>query len=1141
MKRMPTSVSIARQCLTQEASHALDEAVSVARRRSHSQTTSLHLISAFLSLPSSSLRDACSRVTSSSYAPRFQFKALELCFASALDRLPSTTQTQTKDVFDLVEPPISNSLMAAIKRSQANQRRNPETFHLYQQQQQQQSSSSSSSLNCVKVELQQLILSILDDPIVSRVFAEAGFRSCDIKLAVLRPLPPLGRFHRSRRAPLFLCNLPGGDSEELGNNKNFNFPFLGCSGFGEFNHGEENFRRIGEVLSRNKERNPLLVGVCACDALRVFSEILDRGKVGLLPVEISGLSFFCIEKEISKFISDKSGNEGLCLNSKFVELGELIEKCCGPGVVVSFGDLKVLLDDNSVDTVSYLVSQLSGLLEVHRGKLWLMGAAASYEMYLKFLMRFPSIEKDWDLQLLPITSLKSPVGGVQSRPQSLMESFVPFGGFFSASDLKAPLISSYQPISRCHLCNEKYEQEVSAFLNGGCTPSVADQYHASLPSWLQKGDLHVNKGLDVAKATDDGTVFNAKVTGLQNKWNDICRRLHHCPAISKTDDCRVRPPVVPGTMGFSVHSDREDNGSNLRSSMGLNALSNKNDCGNAQPPMSIGLHKVSLQPQKCSKNVVSEAKDESLAHELHIRTSKTECLQRVRLCIPPYPLSSSSIPDEHASPSSAASVTTDLGLGTLYASSYKEPKELTVQAHKEWPQTSPDYSPATVNVVKQLSNPSIQSSLGCGADFSGQVDPNDLKSLWRYLMDKVGRQKEAIHAISETIARCRTGHGRRRGASLKRDVWFSFIGLDRVAKRRTALALAEILFGSKQNVISVDLSSQDGTTHTNTIFGCQEINGYDVKFRGKMVVDYIAEEISKKPLSVVFLENINKADVLLQNSLSQAIKTGKFSDSRGREIGINNTTFIATSSVIKDAKTLSSEKICQKFSEERILRVQCLEMQILVGCLQEDNAKINHTNVSVKWKKETPDSSFVNKRKVRESSDTIERCETYERLERAHKTPKYLDLNLPVEETEADDLDCDNIESDTVSENSEIWLEEFLAQMDGTAMFQPFDFDALANRLLKEISAVFRNKIGSECALEIDSKVMEQIVAASWLSENTKAVDDWMEQILGWSFTEARQRYALTCPSVLKLVPCDNLYVKDQAAGVALPCRIMLN
>nr|CAD1826017.1 unnamed protein product [Ananas comosus var. bracteatus] len=92
--------------------------------------------------------------------------------------------------------------MAAIKRSQANQRRNPVTFHLYQQQAAAAAaaSSSSSTFSGVKVELQQLVLAILDDPVVSRVFGEAGFRSCNIKLAILRPPPPFLRFPAPRGA-----------------------------------------------------------------------------------------------------------------------------------------------------------------------------------------------------------------------------------------------------------------------------------------------------------------------------------------------------------------------------------------------------------------------------------------------------------------------------------------------------------------------------------------------------------------------------------------------------------------------------------------------------------------------------------------------------------------------------------------------------------------------------------------------------------------------------------------------------------------------------------------------------------------------------------------------------------------------------
>ncbi|GMY08243.1 protein smax1-like 7, partial [Fagus crenata] len=171
---MPTPVSVARHCLTPKAAHALDVAEAVARRRGHAQTTSPHVVSALLSLPSSTLRDACARARNSAYSPRLQFKALELCLSVSLDRVPSTQL-----VDDL---PVSNSLMASIKLSQANQQRQPENFHLFQQISQQ--STSSSSISCVKVELQHLILSILDDPVVSRVFAKAGFRSSEIKLAI---------------------------------------------------------------------------------------------------------------------------------------------------------------------------------------------------------------------------------------------------------------------------------------------------------------------------------------------------------------------------------------------------------------------------------------------------------------------------------------------------------------------------------------------------------------------------------------------------------------------------------------------------------------------------------------------------------------------------------------------------------------------------------------------------------------------------------------------------------------------------------------------------------------------------------------------------------------------------------------------
>ena len=320
----------------------------------------------------------------SAYSPWLQFKALELCLSVSLDRVPSTQPTD--------DPPVSNSLMAAIKRSQASQRRQPENFHLYHQIWQQPA-----SVSCVKVELQHLILSILDDPVVSRVFGEAGFRSSEIKLAILRPLPQLLRYSRSRGPPIFLCNLT--EHPDPGR-RSFSFPFSVSSSC------DENYRRIGEVLSRSRGRNPLLLGTCAYDALKSFTEAVDKRKDGFLPVELSELHVISIGKDVSKFITENCDNN--TMSARFKEIAEMVEQCVGPGLLVNFGDLKpFVIENGSSETASFIVAQLTKLLELNYGKFWLMGAAASYECHLKFVGRFSSIEKEWDLQLLPITSVRS--------------------------------------------------------------------------------------------------------------------------------------------------------------------------------------------------------------------------------------------------------------------------------------------------------------------------------------------------------------------------------------------------------------------------------------------------------------------------------------------------------------------------------------------------------------------------------------------------------------------------------------------------------------------------------------------------------------------------------------------------------------
>uniref|UniRef100_A0A803QMX0 Clp R domain-containing protein n=1 Tax=Cannabis sativa TaxID=3483 RepID=A0A803QMX0_CANSA len=116
------------QGLTAEAAGVVKQAVALARRRGHAQVTPLHVAHTMLAASTGLLRQAC--LQSQAQCHPLQCKALELCFNVALNRLPA-----------------SNSSPMA----QAHQRRGS----IENQQQ---------PLLAVKIELEQLIISILDDP-----------------------------------------------------------------------------------------------------------------------------------------------------------------------------------------------------------------------------------------------------------------------------------------------------------------------------------------------------------------------------------------------------------------------------------------------------------------------------------------------------------------------------------------------------------------------------------------------------------------------------------------------------------------------------------------------------------------------------------------------------------------------------------------------------------------------------------------------------------------------------------------------------------------------------------------------------------------------------------------------------------------
>ncbi|KAH6837090.1 hypothetical protein C2S53_015612 [Perilla frutescens var. hirtella] len=1085
---MPTPVGAARQCLADAAAAVLDDAVAVARRRSHAQTTSLHVVSALLALPTSTLREACSRAWSSAYSPRLQFRALELSVGVALDRVSVSKSAAA-------EPPVSNSLMAAIKRSQANQRRHPETFQLYQQQLS-SSSQGSPSISAVKVELKHFLMSILDDPIVSRVFGDAGFRTQEIKLAVLNPLA-MSRFAvtASRPPPLFLNNL------EL-NKRVHGFPFSEAAATDKFDVNTT--RRIGEVLLMKTRRNPLLIGVSGSDAHMNFVDCVKRGESGVVPKEIDGLSVVSIEREICECIDEGLSEEMMEL--KFKQVDGLVKDCQGPGIIANCGDFKVFLDVELVDVVSNVVSKMKRLLIDHGGKLWLMGFLASDDDYKKLLEKLPSIGMDLDLHLLPITHSSM---GYKSFKSSLMKSFVPFGGFFPlSSELKSSCTNVTKPMKVCNLCNEKYEQEVSNVQKGVSIDSVADNQSVNLSSWLQIAK-ETSKRSCTEEAKKDKTVLDARVMALQRKWSDICQRLH-CSWTSVMDTTLSKPhtPIAPNLQHVPMRRDVVSMGS----------LSNGSNITNLSSCMPAAWQKNSPPLQnaprsaKLGANVTAQAETPAQGLGLNDFRKSSGSQQRTGM-----PIACSSSP-------SAVSVATDLTLGTFYDSSEECRRDPNLQDRC----SDVHSSESSRSHEKSLSQ--ISQSSTCSHHHGKHSYAKDLKHQWGVLAENVYWQSEAIQTISQTVSRCRNENGTYR-CSRKGSVWLSFLGPDKVGKRKIAASIAEIIFGRKDHLLFLDLSTQDMNPF-NSIVDCYDSRYQKMLSERTTIVDYLAEELIKQPQSVVLLENVEKADFVVRCSLSQAIKTGKLPYSRGKVIDLNDHIFILASTILKGNKYPHFGKEAPDFPEETILEAKNLQMQLLVQSAGEIYSRSSATRVSLHPSEITSNQLRSSKRKL--MNEGTMKGEITKRA--CQLSRSFIDLNLPVDGM-GEDSDINKSDDDD-SDNSEVWLGELLEHVDGNAVSRPFDFDSISRKILREIDVRLRKIAGSTIFLELDRQVMVQILAAAWITEREDALEEWIEQVLCLGIDEARQRCNVASDFVLKLVPCEGLLVKSQASRVCLPSRI---
>jgi type VI secretion system protein VasG len=173
---------------------------------------------------------------------------------------------------------------------------------------------------------------------------------------------------------------------------------------------------------------------------------------------------------------------------------------------------------------------------------------------------------------------------------------------------------------------------------------------------------------------------------------------------------------------------------------------------------------------------------------------------------------------------------------------------------------------------------------------------NTVLNLKDHLEKRVIGQNHALEALSQ---RLRTARAKLEDPRKPIGV-FMFVGPSGVGKTETALALAELLFGSDQNLTTINMSEYKEEHKVSLLMGSPP--GYVGYGEGGV----LTEAVRRKPYSVVLLDEMEKAHVGVQDIFYQVFDKGSMKDGEGRDIDFKNTVIIMTS----NAGTDTFMKLC---------------------------------------------------------------------------------------------------------------------------------------------------------------------------------------------------------------------------------------
>ncbi|KAL2481823.1 Double Clp-N motif-containing P-loop nucleoside triphosphate hydrolase superfamily protein [Abeliophyllum distichum] len=727
------------QTLSLEAASVLKHSLSLARRRGHAQVTPLHVAATLLSSRVSLLRRACLKSQPHQASHPLQCRALELCFNVALNRLPATPGPLLHG-----QPSLSNALIAALKRAQAHQRRG-----CIEQQQQQ-------PLIAIKVELEQLILSILDDPSVSRVMREAGFSSTAVKTNLedtsvssvfqcyntsggiySTPSSPPTETHRELTNPSsflhshFLSYSPEQNPLFFSPQKK---PLANYFTDSSLSSLKEDVKVVFDVFLRKKRRNAVIIGDSLSITEGLVSELVGKMERGDIPEEMKPAHF--IKFQFSSVPLRLMKREEVEVN--ITDLKRKVESVApGGGVIIYTGDLKWTIDTASgeregghsisspkeasgYNPVDHLVAEMGKLISWYSNsstRVWLM-ATANYQTYVKCQMKQPPLDVQWDLQ--PVSVPSGGLGLSLNAATSVRDSKISFSENPSQASEKEPFSGGEQDVLNCcPECTSNYEKEIgftsqqkSSLLSNSCNNKNTENGSAQLPYWLKP------RGNDTPEKDD--------LVELRRKWNRLCQNLHQ----------------------------GRHNQNNISS-----IISNQGYLGRNYP------YSLSYPCFPNQNSIFTESKLLSFADPIVKPIQSVSPFPRFRR-------------------QQSCHIEFSFGNGS--------PKHQSVEPN--------------LDSLKSTDGKDVKITLGLGNSVFPDAVTNEKTEMRNVLQENVPWQSETISSIVGTLMDSR---------AVNQDTWLFIQGNDSIGKRRLAVGIAKSMFGSSELLLCINMKENTNTPNQN--------------------------------------------------------------------------------------------------------------------------------------------------------------------------------------------------------------------------------------------------------------------------------------------------------------------------------------